>query len=341
MHIVETRITFKKSEYIDKMSNNLIFFTAGGFVANNAGNILIKEVDHGVRVTADPFLFNAASGGGVLDHVKVLYLTQPQSVGPEEIYEVKTRFRGKIHQPESLPSFVSDKNDPRLGSAIFVTISDDFLVLDFVLTNDKIYALYERLPFGWNNGPYSAFTSVHFLKKRKPQDIHDLKLVIDKKNRKITWTADNKSVSIKHPGLQPGKSYNGKTFNDNFNIVLSLIPPGDVSIQTDTPQLNSFQSGPGLFTLMDMGNFDYNPFSGSVSSSSSDSSSNSTQSPLPSQGYLQLKNTPYAYPTDWLYDFTLPFTGTAQFSNDPNTQTTYGQGGYFDIFELKYTVDRH
>jgi len=337
MPIVKTTIKFEKPEDLDKVN----FFTAGDFVGNNAGKISTRSVDHCVRVTAQPFMFDSASFGGVLDHVKVLYLRQPQSVGLDEIFEAKIRLGGQINQPKILPPFVCDKNDPRLGSVAMVVISNDFLVLDFIITNDKIYALYERLPFGWGSGPYSAFTSVHFLKKRKPTDFHDLKIVINKKTKKVEWTADDSSVSIERYGLQPGKSYNGQTFNNNFHKVLVLTPPGPVSIETDSPQLDSIQVGFGLFTLMDMGEFQKKHHGHDDSKHHGHCDPINNQCPSPLQGYLQLTGSPYAFPIDWVYDFTLPFTGTAKFSNDPNVQTTYGQSGYVDICKLKLRVDRN
>ena len=340
----ETNFTFRQPQDLSQIN----FFSFGNFIGNNAGTLRTRSGDDCLSVIANPFMFDRASGGGVLDHVKTLLLSDPQSVGANDIYEARTRLGGRIIQPSRLPSFVCDKNDPRLGSIAMVVISSDFLVLDFIITNDKIYALYERLPFGWANGPYSAFTSVHFLKRRRPKDIHDLKITVNRKTRKVTWSADGESVSINNPGLQPGRSYNGRTFNNHFRNILILNPPGPVSMQTDLSNLSSFQVGFGLFTLMDMAAFDSkgsHNHSDNDSSDSSDSDDNNNHNignncPRPSQGYIQLRDTPYRFPTDWLFDFSLPISGTARFSNDPNVQTTYGQGGLIKICELGYSIKK-
>src|SRR5215207_9620350 len=104
----------------------------------------------------------AANGGlpGGLDHVKWLaYMNHQASSGvpgfdavPGKELACAARFGGQTFgtRPHPFRSQVRDaEDDLRLASVALNTIDfESFLVFDFFLTNQRVYAFYERLPFG-------------------------------------------------------------------------------------------------------------------------------------------------------------------------------------------------
>jgi hypothetical protein len=300
-----------------------IYNPVPGFIANNAGNIR-TEVYKGLftRFIIQPFYTDIAAGNSVLDHVKFLEFTDPLNVPPKGKLIYELTLGGQINQPAILPNYVLSPNDPRTGSLAMVQLTlADFLIMDILMTNDAIYAFYERLPFGLSaTRSYSVFSSFYKLQDRQPNDVHQLQMVIDNHKRTLTWSSEKNSVTVDHPGLQPGKVYeNGKSYNNQFTTVLIVNPGGPTNLQTDTVVPQQVQIGFGAFTLMDMAPF--------VKHNDN----------LP--GYIRLSNTDYLKPTQFLFDKTLPPPTNCRFSTDPNVVTVYGQGAVLDIYEAKVVTE--
>ena len=318
----------KKSQNIinikfgSSVSPLLSFFTFGSFVGNNLGNFRIELYPKKslTRYIVQPYFYNSASGNGILDHVKFTQFLQPIAIPNKGALQFKVRIGGTIVQPAILPSFISQPNDPRTGSFGLVLLTNDFVAMNLLVTNNKIYAFYERLPFGWSaTTTYSSFSAAHFVKSRTPTDIHDLELTFDKKNNKLIYVVDGIKVEIDHPGLQPHKIYeDGKSYNNNFFIVLERNPPRPTNLRTDRVNPTSATLGFGTFTTMDMGDYDV-------------AISSNTVSP----GYIRLQDN-YIRPTSFLFNKSLPVPPGSKplNSNDPQITTVYGQGAIIDVYKL-------
>lgn len=145
----------------------------------------------------------AAGVSGVLDHVKWLaYANHAASSGypgwdGESGREVacNSLIGGRTYGTAGHPfgNAVKDhNNDMRLASfAMNVIDFDTFLVFDFFFTNEKIYAIYERLPFARGvYGNYAAFTYLVPLASYDPLDTRRVKLGYDKDNGIVRWYVD-------------------------------------------------------------------------------------------------------------------------------------------------------
>ena len=86
--------------------------------------------------------------------------------------------------------------DPRLASyAITAVDFETFIVADFFITNDEIYALYERLPFARGTlGNYASFTHTIPVGRTSPNEHHKYALAWDKSRGTIRWIVDRREV---------------------------------------------------------------------------------------------------------------------------------------------------
>lgn len=83
--------------------------------------------------------------------------------------------------------------------------TSDFVVTGIsnfiMLSNDRIYALSERMPLG---GDYASFGTGIPLKKRKPSDIHNLAIVYDESLREVRFIVDGEVLlTVNRLGLYP------------------------------------------------------------------------------------------------------------------------------------------
>lgn len=91
---------------------------------------------------------------------------------------------------------LDSQDDLRLGSAAMNSIDfETMMVFDFFLTNKRIYALYERLPFAREQlGNYASFTYQIPIRERNPDDFHHLKISYDKDAGVVRWLIDEEEV---------------------------------------------------------------------------------------------------------------------------------------------------
>ena len=199
------------------------YFSAGPFVGDDG---LVTTSNQGLRVipkgtnptTHQPAFTNtlgqeSTNGGlpGGLDHVKwLVYANNIASTTypgfdavPGQELACETRLSGRTFGAAAHPFGANVQNpndDLRLsGVAINAIDFETFIVSDFFVTNERIYALYERLPFGRTSmggtqGEYAAFTYTIPVATRSIGDQHHLKIAYDRQNGIMRWLVDGKEV---------------------------------------------------------------------------------------------------------------------------------------------------
>ncbi|MFT3776177.1 MAG: DUF6081 family protein [Minicystis sp.] len=86
--------------------------------------------------------------------------------------------------------------DPRLGAVATSAFDPEtFMIFNFLLTNEVIYAFYEHPPFARDvYGNYAAFTYAIPVAMRCPYQEHDLKIAYDKAAGRVRWLVDGVEV---------------------------------------------------------------------------------------------------------------------------------------------------
>lgn len=200
--------------------------------------------------------------GGLFDHVKFLAYSI-NTTAPECGGSLSTTWKASGAQlnvdQQPFGSAVSNPNeDARLADVGLVVLDPDFLLtFDFIITNDIVYAIVERLPLPLTT--YAAYTYLIPVYKRNPNvppihDIHKYESSYSRENHTMTWLIDG------HPVLQINKF--GVRLNEHNAFIFSrgkkqpLINPIRFKILEhggiDTPvtPLN-LQTGLSFFTLLD------------------------------------------------------------------------------------------
>ncbi|MEJ7733293.1 MAG: DUF6081 family protein, partial [Polyangiaceae bacterium] len=112
-----------------------------------------------------------------------------------------------------------------------------FMVFDFFITNETVYALYERLPFGRPAlGNYAAFTFMIPVASAHPDNQNHLKVTYNKSEGTVRWFVDDSEVfSVDKIGYLIDRDY----MTIDHGGVEELVVP------------NQIDCGMGLFTLLD------------------------------------------------------------------------------------------
>ena len=129
-------------------------------------------------------------------------------------------------------------DDLRLAAAAMTTIDfDTFMVFDLFLTNRRIYAFYERLPFARSRyGNYAAFSYMIPVATRTPDERHALKIAYFKSAGIVRWFVNDREVfRVTRIGRRLDRQY------------LTLAHGG---VEADVSP-NQLDGGMGLFTLLD------------------------------------------------------------------------------------------
>lgn len=144
---------------------------------------------------------SAVPGG--IDHVKWLVYTTAVAtsgmpgydavVGSELVF--RTVVSGQTFGTGGHPfdGAVTDPDDDlRLAGLTFNSYDPEtWMVFDFWLTNKRIYAFYERLPFGRAQmGNYAAFSFQIPVGDRNPDDSHELAIAYDRAAGVVRWLVD-------------------------------------------------------------------------------------------------------------------------------------------------------
>ncbi|MEU8088836.1 DUF6081 family protein [Micromonospora sp. NPDC049101] len=157
--------------------------------------------------TVPPEPADGAGLPGVLDHVKWLVYAQHQaSTGlpgfdatPGRVLSCSATFGGRTYGTGGHPfgAEVADPDDDlRLATAAINAFdAETYVVFDFFLTNKRVYAFYERLPFARDTlGDYAAFSYGVPVADRTPDDEHRVEIGYDRLAGTAHWLLDGREV---------------------------------------------------------------------------------------------------------------------------------------------------
>lgn len=213
---------------------------------------------------------------GVLDHVKFLSFIQNPVAVPANgllavggVISVSIETVSSPNFPYALPK---PNSDYRLGTGGVVvgdilTATSTFMIFDTFFTNNAIYALYERLPFGWTSpGSYRSFTYIVPIATTSPGAKVPVHIVLDNVQHTISWhVAGKKRLTIGEVGkaLDAASSPSAalpffhKKITKDFGITAAQVPTlclandlGGVN-PTAPVSITQLSFGPGVFTLLD------------------------------------------------------------------------------------------
>ncbi|HYH95012.1 DUF6081 family protein [Hyalangium sp.] len=241
------------------------FHLAAGPYTTNDGNTTI--LSNGLRVVAKGTnpetnrpafsltLDQEKDNGGVpstFDHVKFLaYMNSMSTAGFPGFDTVEgkefacvARMTGQTFGTRAHPFGVRVDNanaDLRLASFAMANIDvESYMVFDFFITNRRIYAFYERLPFGrtaTNN--YASFSYAIPVKNRTRDQVHDLSIAYDRTAGTVRWIVDGKEL---YRVTQVGRRLPA---SDNKYLMLDLG-----GVEQDI-KLNQLDCGMATFSLLD------------------------------------------------------------------------------------------
>lgn len=233
----------------------------GSFVPNDAITTTSREglrvVSSGVNPSTGQPAFvltlgqDKDNGGlsGELDHAKwVVFANHQASSGfpgfdaaPGHVLSCETWISGRTYGTSAQPfgqNVANPNDDPRLAAvAMNVADTESSMVFDFFMTNERIYALYERGPFGRPVlGNYAAFSFMIPVAKRSAEHQEHLTISYDRDAGVVRWMVDGKEVyRVDHLGFRIDRKY-------------MVLDNGGVEMPARPRQLDC---GMGMFTLLD------------------------------------------------------------------------------------------
>lgn len=235
--------------------------------ANDAsGGVIVDPYNGGLIINSQVFSYSSPDG---FDHVKYLvYQKKPYNAprnGIEIVYEsVLSAQQIGLEKlpvvlqaaPGSLSGVTNANSDIRLASAGLNCIDPDTLmVFDFIISNEDIYAFYERLPFlrtEWGGpGPnYTAFSHAIPVGKRNVAnpigDFVKLAIAYNYTENYVRWIINDQEVfRVNRLGLPLERKYRITEHNT----------PGQIPAPSNLLRPKRLRYGFGTFSLMDM----YNP----------------------------------------------------------------------------------
>jgi hypothetical protein len=231
---------------------------AGPFVADDgdtgtggAARGGLHVISHRSPATARPAFRTSMEQGpaGLLDHLKwLVYADHAASSGFPGFDAVdghELRFEavvgGRTHGTAGHPFGAAVRNpfgDPRLASVAMVAADfETSLVLDFVLTNTRLFALYERFPAARTpERPYAAFTYAVPVGTRHTRQEHDLAIAYDRGAGVVRWLLNGREVfRIDRLGHRIGRAH-------------MLLDHGGIEESVTPRQL---APGMGMFSMLD------------------------------------------------------------------------------------------
>lgn len=256
---------FRQGFSVGAANSRWFYFSAGPYVGDDGvittGSRGLRVASSGTNPTSGEPAFvrtlgqegsvdNPLSLPGGLDHVKWLaYMNHTASSGfpgfdlvPGQRFSCNAIVGGRTFGTAGHPfgAAVDNANDDARLATVAMNALDfeSFIVSDFFLTNEGVYALYERLPFGRGPalGNYAAFTAITRVADRDPDDRHLLSVEYDRTAGTIRWLVNLHEVyRVDQIGFRPARS----TMTLDHGGVETLVSPR----QTDC--------GMGMFSLLD------------------------------------------------------------------------------------------
>ncbi|RLK53914.1 DUF6081 family protein [Actinokineospora cianjurensis] len=159
--------------------------------------------------TGEPaFRFTTApesqGGGGDLDQLKwIATVNHTASSGfpgfdakPGQLLTCRTKMAGRTFGTGNHPfgaAVTNPDGDLRLAATSTATIDTETqVVTDFVVTNNTIFAIYERLPVAGKD--HAAFTYAVPVASRRQDQVHVLETVMDNAAGAVEWRVDRRTV---------------------------------------------------------------------------------------------------------------------------------------------------
>jgi hypothetical protein len=249
------------------------YFSAGPIFIGNDG--IESTTKNDLFVLSDPYFISTLGQEGSadnpfglpggLDHVKwLVYMNHLSSSGvpgfdaiPGQELACESWISGRTFGTEFHPfgDAVDNPNDDlRLGAPAMNAIDlESWMVFDFFLTNERIYAFYERLPFGRTESDnYAAFSFMIPVGERTPNEKHHLKIAYDKSAGTVRWLVDDQEVyrvdqigylidrqymTIDHGGIEPAKPVSPNQLNcgmGTFTLLDGSLPSGKALVRLST-----------------------------------------------------------------------------------------------------------
>lgn len=312
-------------------SYNFLSIPSAGLISSNDAAGGVSASFQSLIINSTPFTFTTNNGN---DHVKFLVYQAPYNApkrGVEIVYEgiLSVQQTGLENIPSSIQatggSLIGVNNvnsDIRLAAGGFNCLDpENLIVFDFLISNEDIYAFYERLPFNrteWGGtGPnYIAFSHGIPVAKRNTadpgNDFVKLAIAYNYQDNYVRWIVNDIEVfKVNRLGYPLERKYR----------MLEHNTPGVISAPAQLVRPKQLQFGFGTFSLMDM----YNPQNpGQVN--------NSALVDLTSGGSLPAVNPIVTNVNGRTIPatFILPYSATG---NTGFTGTNFGQGA---ILRIKY-----
>lgn len=189
----------------------------------------------------------SAGGVGDWDHLKWYAVANHRAATgvtgfdavPGQVLTCRTRLASRTTGADRHPfgaAVGNAQDDLRLGAGAMSVIDfETNLVFDFFVTNERVYAFYERLPRPGST--YAAFSYALPVATRQPGQQHDLAIAYDRAAGKAVWKADGREVlSVDDLGHVPA---------DRSHLVL------DHGGTEETVAPRQLSCGIGMFTLLD------------------------------------------------------------------------------------------
>jgi hypothetical protein len=172
-----------------------------GVVHVVAGGIVVEPPGRD-PVTGQP-VFAPAEGEGT-EHLRwAAFVNRTASTGvvgfdarPGELLTARTELTAQFMATERHPfgeSVTDPDSDLRLGMAGMICVDmESGLVFDFILTQRRIYALYERLPRP--NRIHATFSYAVPVATREPDEYHSFEVALDPAAGEVSWWLDGARV---------------------------------------------------------------------------------------------------------------------------------------------------
>ena len=253
---------FQEGFSADTPTSKWFYFSTGSFVGNDgiestSGRGLHVRAAGTNSATGEPAfsktLAPESQNGGIpggVDHVKWLvyanHLASSGFPGFDAIRgkEVACEWRlgGRTFGNRFHPfgnNVHNAHDDLRLSAYAATTIDfETFMVFDWLVTNETVYAFYERLPFGRGPtlGDYAAFSFSIPVAQTRPGQEHHFKTAYDRTNHRVRWVLDGEEVfSVNRLGFRIDRKY-------------MTLDHGGTEMNVRPRQL---LCGMGMFTLLD------------------------------------------------------------------------------------------
>ena len=188
------------------------YVTADGLVTPRGAGLHVRAGGRHPRTAAPAFSRTLApeSAGGIPathDHAKWLaYLNRQSAAGFPGLdapggteLSGTARIGGRTYGTDRHPfgaAVAEPDADVRLAAFGMTTIDvESWMVFDFLFTNRRAYALYERLPFGRSaEHPYAAFSYAIPVSDRTAHDVHEAAIAYDAAAGTVRWSLDGREV---------------------------------------------------------------------------------------------------------------------------------------------------